>query len=97
MTSESTLTTSTPILFDDIKECEDDNEFWAQFRGDYLDLRDYLKLETLEEKKELLLKWTKPRVTLVREHLLMIWTFNEELREKLTDELLIMNQIIYGE
>ena len=90
-------TEALPPIFDDIKDLENDTEFWGQFRGDYLDLRDYLKLETLEEKKELLLKWTKPRVTLVREHVLMIWTFNEELREKLSEELLIICEIIYGE
>jgi len=85
------------LLFDDIKEYENDTEFWGQFRGDYLDLRDYLMKETLEEKKELILQWTKSRVTLMREHILMIWTFNHTLRDELTQELLMLNEIIYGE
>ncbi len=79
------------------KTNEEDPEFWAEYRGDYLDLRDYLKLETVEEKQKLLLQWTKKRVILVREHILQIWTFNDELRDKLTPELMMICQIIYSE
>jgi hypothetical protein len=80
-----------------IEDKDDDNEFWDQFRGDYLDLRDFVKQDTEVEKVAFILKLSKKRVTLLREHLLLLWTFKEDARDELTNELLILNRIIYND
>ena len=76
---------------------DDDEHFYSKFRGDYLDLRDFLNKETIEEKVKFIINIAKGRVLLVREHLLLIWTFNDEWRDDLTEELLILNEIIYND
>jgi hypothetical protein len=74
-----------------------DDEFWGQFRGDYLDLRDFVQMIDPTEKRDWLMKKTKEQATLLREHLLLLWTYNEENREILTNELLIINRVMYND
>ena len=83
--------------YGEIQDKEEDKEFWNEFRGDYIDLRDFLKNETKEEKQQFVLGISRQRVILIREHLLTIMTFNLELRQKLFDELMMLNEIIYSE
>lgn len=87
-------------LTDTIKTIEelngDENAYWAQYRGDYLDLRDFLKPESMDDKKTFLKNLTKGRVILIREHILQAWTFNPEQRERLEDQLEIINLVIYS-
>ena len=80
---------------DEIKD--DDEHFYSKFRGDYLDLRDFLNKDTIEEKVKFIINISKGRVLLLREHLLLIWTFNDEWRDDLSEELLILNEIIYND
>lgn len=80
----------------DMDKCKDEMEFWGQFRGDYLDLRDFLKKESLDEKKEFLKGLTKTRVTLIREHILTTWTFCPELRDELDNQLEAICLIMYS-
>jgi len=75
---------------------EEDALFWSKFRGDFIDLRDYLLADTISAKKDVLKDWNKQRVTLVREHILNIWTYNKQLRQDLEKELEMINMIIYG-
>lgn len=81
---------------DNLNMNEEDTLFWSKFRGDFIDLRDYLVAETISAKKDILKNWNKQRVTLVREHILNIWTYNKQLREDLEKELEMINMIIYG-
>ena len=76
---------------------DDDEHFDSKFRGDYLDLRDFLNKDTIEEKVKFIINISKGRVLLLREHLLLIWTFNDEWRDDLSEELLILNEIIYND
>ena len=92
---KSKFNLGTIIPPDEIKD--DDEHFYSKFRGDYLDLRDFLNKETIEEKVKFIINIAKGRVLLIREHLLLIWTFNDEWREDLTEELLILNEIIYND
>ena len=79
-----------------IQNYEDDKQFWSQFRGDYIDLRDFIKKETLQEKKDWIKTIAKARVILIREHILTIWTFNPDQREQLLPQLEAINLIIYS-
>ena len=74
----------------------DENAYWSQYRGDYLDLRDFLKPESMDDKKTFLKNLTKGRVILIREHILQAWTFSPEQRERLEDQLEIINLVIYS-
>lgn len=80
-----------------IEEKEDENEYWGQYRGDYLDLRDYCKAETYDEKKNFLKNISKARVTLIREHILSIWTFCPKMRQELEPELESINMVMYSD
>jgi len=78
-----------------IEECRDETEYWGQYRGDYIDLRDFLRAKNLDDKKTFLKNLSKGRVILIREHLMQVWTFNPEQRERLEGQLEAINLVIY--
>jgi hypothetical protein len=80
-----------------LEDCKDEEEYYAQFRGDYIDLKDFIQAETYEDKKEFLKKLSKNRVILIREHILCVWTFNPEKREELEEQLEALQLIIYSD
>jgi hypothetical protein len=80
----------------ELDKCKDEAEFWAQYRGDYLDVRDFIKLKTYEEKRDMLKLLSKARVTLIREHILNIWLFNPNMREVLEEQLEAIGLVLYS-
>lgn len=86
-------------LIDHIESLESfktEQEYWQQYRGDYLDLRDFLKAKTIDDKKTFLKNLSKSRVILIREHLLQAWTFNPNQRDILEDQLEAISLVIYS-
>lgn len=81
---------------DNIEEKENETEYWGQYRGDYLDLRDYFKAEGFKAKRDYLKKLSKARVTLIREHIISIWTFRPDMRDEIDDELEMICKVMYS-
>lgn len=98
--TQSPFNAGTIIKPEDIKDYENEANYWGQFRGDYCDLRDFLKAETSEKQAEFIKKISKGRALLVREHILFLWTFmndDEENFQSIDDALQSINSIIYDE
>jgi len=99
--------TSTDAVIEDIDDrqsVESDKEVkedcaatkldWNEIRGDYFDLRDWLKLETRLEKVEWAKKKRNDQILLLREHLIMQMCYNDEHRDQMIDEVIDITEIM---
>ncbi len=75
-------------------QAEHDKAFWREVRGDYFDVRDYLRAETMKDKLKFLKNKRNDQIMLLREHLLMQMAFNPQFRREMVREVNIITKLL---
>lgn len=81
----------------DVKaECIDQEEkdFWRELRGDYFDLRDYIKCADVAAKRKFLEGKRNDQIVLLREHLLMQMAYNTQYRDLMVQEVNTLTEVL---